>query len=169
MFEKFMIGTVVLGAGIGLMMPSGKADQKIDAVSVKPAAPPTQSYSADHVIEKAPNGHFYVEAMVNGQLIRFVVDTGATTVALTKADAQRAGIAFSTDLFSVIGRGASGDVRGEDVAIHRIAIGQKEAFDVSGVVLDDGLDTSLLGQSFLSQLGSLTISGDRMVLRWRLS
>ncbi len=160
-----MIGTIVIGAAIGLMMPSGKADRIDAVVSAPPAASSTQSYSADHLIEKAPNGHFYVEAMVNGQLIRFVVDTGATTVALTKADAQRAGIAFSTDHFSVIGRSASGDVRGEDISIHRIAIGQKEAFDVSGVVLDDGLDTSLLGQSFLSQLGSLTLSGDRMVLR----
>ena len=163
MFGKIIFATLVVGAAFGLMVPvtptKSPALLAVQHVAV-PAAP-----SIDTVINRSENGHFYVDAQVNGQLVHFVVDTGASNVALTKADAQHVGLPFSAEQFTIIGRGASGDVYGQQVKIGRVAIGQKEAFDVDGAVLDDGLDVSLLGQSFLSRIGSVTISGDQMILR----
>ncbi len=118
----------------------------------------------DKVLRRQSDGHFYVDAMVNGQLIHFVVDTGASDVALSIKDAQHIGLAFSPDEFEVIGTGASGPVRGKRVVLKNVAIGQKEAFDVSGSILD-GSEISLLGQSYLSRIGLVKISGDEMLLR----
>jgi aspartyl protease family protein len=165
MFARFVIGTIVLGIAVGLMMP---------APSTPPAAaPPPLAAKAvaktepalDQVIERSDDGHFYVNAEVNGQLVRFLVDTGASSVVLTMADAKHVGLPFSEGQFSVIARGASGDVSGQVMKIGRVAIGRKEAFDVSGAVVAEGLDVSLLGQSFLSRIGTLVIDGDRMILR----
>jgi aspartyl protease family protein len=134
------------------------------AVAVAPPAP-KKSQAIDTVLRRHDDGHFYVDAEVNGQLVHFVVDTGASTVALTKADAERAGISFLPSEFRVIARGASGNVKGEEIRINHIAIDQKEAFDQRGIVVDDGLDVSLLGQSFLSQIGTVLIDGETMTLR----
>ena len=89
----------------------------------------------------------------------------ASSVVLTMADAQHVGLPFSPEHFRPIARGASGDVRGQLVKIGRVAIGRKEAYDVDGAVVDAGLDVSLLGQSFLSHIGTVVIDGDKMVLR----
>jgi aspartyl protease family protein len=114
---------------------------------------------------RAHDGHFYADAMVNDRLVHFMVDTGATSVALTKQDAINIGEQFSESDFQVVARGASGDVMGKETVLHHIAIGQKEAWDVRAAIIDDGLDVSLLGQNYLSQVGQVTIVGDTMTLR----
>jgi aspartyl protease family protein len=165
MFNKFIIATIGFGIAVGLMVPGPGAPpptQPIAALS-KPVSKPGSS--PDNVIERAADGHFYVNAEVNGQLVRFLVDTGASSVVLTMADAKHVGLPFAPEQFRVIARGASGDVSGQVMKIGRVAIGRKEAFDVEGAVVAEGLDVSLLGQSFLSRVGTLVIDGDKMVLR----
>jgi aspartyl protease family protein len=100
--------------------------------------------------------------MVNGALVHFMIDTGASIVALTRADAQRAGISLSGDRAEAMGAGGSVEV--VPVTIDRLAIGPLEARGVRGAVADQ-LPVSLLGQSYLEQVGSVEIRGDRMVLR----
>lgn len=141
------------------------------------AAPPTQrvetletpSRPADTggavVLQREADGHFYTEAFVNGTPVRFMIDTGASSVALTRGDAQRAGMFLSENDFNQVGRGAGGEIRLRSVVFDRVAVGNIEARDVQGVVIGGDGDMSLLGQSFLATLGSVTIEGDRMVLR----
>jgi aspartyl protease family protein len=117
------------------------------------------------VLPRDPDGHFYTDAVVNGTTIRFLVDTGASTVALTRADAEQAGMFYSENDFNQVGRGAGGDVPLRSVTLGRVAVGTIEVRDVRGVVIGGNSDVSLLGQSFLSTLGSVTIEGDKMVLR----
>ncbi len=116
------------------------------------------------MIERSSSGHFFAVADVNGEPIRLVVDTGADTVALTQDDAKRAHVAFDPALFEVVGSGASGDVRGQEVTIDSIVLDGKRAAAVRGVVLE-GLSMSLLGQSYLAKLDSVHISHDTMRLR----
>ena len=165
MFAKFIIGTIAVGVAVGLMVPAPSTSPSVQPV-VAVAKPVTAPEPAiDKVIERSDDGHFYVDAEVNGQLVHFLIDTGASSVVLTMADAQHVGLPFSPGQFRVIARGASGDVSGQILKIGRVAIGRKEAFDVDGAVVADGLDVSLLGQSFLSRIGTLVIDGDKMVLR----
>jgi aspartyl protease family protein len=165
MFKKFIIGTIGVGLAVGLMIPAPSPPPTVEPVVTvaKPMSAPEPAI--DKVIERSDDGHFYVDAEVNGQLVHFLVDTGASSVVLTMADAIHVGLPFSSDQFRVIARGASGDVSGQIMKIGRVAIGRKEAFDVEGAVVADGLDVSLLGQSFLSRIGTLVIDGDKMVLR----
>jgi aspartyl protease family protein len=116
-------------------------------------------------LTREPDGHFYTIANVNGTPIRFMIDTGASTVALTRADAQQAGMFFSENDFNEIGRGAGGEIALRPVTLDRVAVGKIEAHDVQGVVLGGGGDISLLGQSYLARLGGVSIEGDTMVLR----
>ena len=100
--------------------------------------------------------------MVNGARVHFLIDTGASMVALTSADAQRAGIALPSQ--RVTAMGAGGEFEVIPVTIDRIAIGSVEARDIQGAVARE-LPVSLLGQSFLEQVGRVEINGDRMTLR----
>jgi aspartyl protease family protein len=146
---------IVAGVAIGLALPGAKpAPAAVPPAATAPAPAPT-------VIDRAESGHFVTVANVNDEPIRFVVDTGADMVALTQEDARRAHIAFDPNRFEVIGRGASGPVRGQVVQIAGIDLDGKRAHEVRGVVLADS-DVSLLGQSYLRRLNTVSISGDTM-------
>ncbi len=115
-------------------------------------------------LDRAPDGHFYADARVNGTNVHFMVDTGATGVALSVEDASRVGLPYYASEFTAVGRGASGEVRGKLVTLDRVTLGGKSVSSVSGAILE-GSEMSLLGQSFLGQMGSIEIKGDTMVIR----
>jgi aspartyl protease family protein len=97
--------------------------------------------------------------------LRFLVDTGASVVALNKADAERLGLYWHPGELSTIGRGANGDVIGKPVMLDRLQVGELSAQNVRAVIIPEGLDVSLLGQSFLSQVDNVSISGNQMTLK----
>lgn len=115
-------------------------------------------------LPQAPDGHYYLRADVNGAMIDFVVDTGATDIVLSEADARRAG--FSPNDLDYIGRAqtANGEVRIAPVRIDRFAVGPIEDLGVRAVVNEGELDASLLGMSYLQRFRSVEISGGRLVL-----
>jgi aspartyl protease family protein len=115
-------------------------------------------------LPRAPDGHFYADALVNGQPVAMLVDTGASTVALTITDAQRLGLAVDPAAFQVVGSGASGPVRGAPVQLDTVALGPFSDGPVRAVVVE-GLDRSLLGQSWLGRLDQVRIEADTMTLR----
>jgi aspartyl protease family protein len=114
---------------------------------------------------RAPDGLFYVDGAINGQPVRFVVDTGASMVVLTESDAQRAGVVRNSDGPTVEAQTVSGKSTMAHVTLASMQIGSTGNAAVPAAVAPDGLGVSLLGQSWLSQLASVTIEGDRMILR----
>lgn len=170
-------GSNLVWAGIGLIAfafltptfreaapRAAEPDKPAPYSATAPAQPasPISINMASRELVRAADGHFYADAMVNGAQVHFLIDTGASMVALTPADAQRAGIALPAERASA--HGAGGTIEVIPVIIERIAIGPLEARDVAGAVARE-LPISLLGQSFLAQVGRVEISGDRMVLR----
>jgi len=129
------------------------------------STPVTTITGAASEIVRGADSHFYVNAQVNGATIRMLIDTGASIVALTRADALAAGIAAGPGEFSAEGVGVGGTVRLKPVTIDRLAVGSLAANAVPAVVVEDTLPVSLLGQSYLSRLTSVEIKGDRLVLR----
>lgn len=117
------------------------------------------------ILDRQPDGHFYADVSSNAQSLRFLVDTGASVVALTAADAQRLGLFWNYNELQHIGRGVNGDVTGKPVEIAELRVGALTAYNVRAVIIPDGLDVSLLGQSFLSKVGHVTISGNQMTLK----
>lgn len=133
-----------------------------EAASFAASAAPVSGQGT--TLNRGPDGHFYADAQVNGVIVHFLVDTGASGVALSAADARRVGLPFFHTEFAAVGRGASGEVRGKLVTLDRVSLGGKSVDNVSGAILE-GSDMSLLGQSFLGRMGTIEISGDRMVIR----
>lgn len=115
------------------------------------------------VIKRDQSGQFHVNVSINDQPTQFLVDTGADSVALTVADAERAGLTVNPDSFQPILKTASGDGWGTLVTLDRLQLGETELHNVEAVVVKD-LPVSLLGQTVLSQLGRVELKGDRMVL-----
>ncbi|MGH6615593.1 retropepsin-like aspartic protease family protein [Sphingomonas sp.] len=154
----------VTGIAIGLAIPTAKPKVTAAPAAQPAAAVPAKDVPVETVLDRMPSGHFLAVADVNDEPIRFVVDTGADTVALTMEDAKRAHVAFDPSQFQVVGRGAAGDVRGQEVRIADIVLDGKRATDVRAVVLE-GSDMSLLGHTYLRRLRNVQISNDKMTLR----
>lgn len=115
-------------------------------------------------LERQPDGHFYADVRINGATVNMLVDTGASAIALSREDAQMAGIATSIGMNGVVGEGADGPVHGEFARLESVELGPLSASGLDAVILNSGTK-SLLGQSFLSKFASVQIEGDRMVLR----
>jgi len=160
---------IATGIAIGLALPGDPAPKPAAAAPTparasRPAPPASETRRHfDTVLPREADGHFYASAEVNGQRLRLLVDTGASMVALTIADARRAGIPVEPERFTEIGRGASGPVRGQRIVIDRVVLEDKRIGPVEGAVVE-GLEVSLLGQSFLSRLASVRIDAWEMRL-----
>ncbi|MDM8168361.1 TIGR02281 family clan AA aspartic protease [Roseovarius sp.] len=115
-------------------------------------------------LPRAADGHYYLTADVNGAPIRFVVDTGASQIVLTKADAETAGLA--TEELSFVGRAftANGEVRTAPVRLERVEVGPLVDEDVRAVVNEGELDQSLLGMEYLQRFTSVEITNGTLVL-----
>lgn len=120
--------------------------------------------AGETVLERQGDGHFYADALVGSSSTHFLVDTGASVVALTGADAEAIGLDWNDADLTAIGRGASGTVYGVPVRLERIELGGFEATNVEAAIIPQGLDVSLLGQSFLSKLQGVRIDGNQMII-----
>lgn len=174
---KQVIPLFVIAVLVGWFMPaSDPAASPVAATTIgtTPGSPPIDANAGrkpnlppsagELVLDKQKDGHFYAEGMANGQSVRFLVDTGATIVALTDADAQRLGLFWNYSELQQVGRGVGGDVTGKPVEISELRVGGMTAYNVRAVIIPQGLDVSLLGQSFLSKVPHVGISGDKMTL-----
>lgn len=117
-------------------------------------------------LRKHPGGHFVVRGNVNGAAVEMLVDTGASSVVLKPADAEKAGIDTSSLSFTIPVSTANGATYAAPVRLKSITIGPIELTDVEALVAKPGnLNESLLGMSFLRRLRSYEFSGDFLTLR----
>lgn len=115
-------------------------------------------------LERGSNGHFYTEARVKGVPIYAVVDTGASVIALTGADARKIGLTWNASEVETVARGASGDVRGVIRRVDSVDVGGIVVRDLEVMIIPEGLDITLLGQNFLGRVTSVEMRGGSMVL-----
>lgn len=113
---------------------------------------------------RAPDGHFYVAAQVNGAPVRFMVDTGATNMVLTPEDARAAGIDTGALQFIQPTYTANGRVMSAPVQLESVAVGDATDLDVSASVSGGELGQSLLGMRYLDRWSSVRIEGDTLYL-----
>lgn len=116
-------------------------------------------------IVKAADGHFWAEAKVDGRAVRFLIDTGATAVALSQTDAKRLGIDTKALDYSYRVMTASGETRAASVKLASISVAGAQVRDVDALVVEKGLETSLLGMSYLGRLSSFQATPRALVLR----
>lgn len=124
-------------------------------MSARPDAPSaaTPARGRSVVVPRDAYGHFRVDGRVDGRHLQFMIDTGASVVALTAEDAATLGIHPSAHDFTVPVRTANGTVSGAPVELGLVEIGDVTVRNVAALVLPDGaLGENLLGLSFLSRL-----------------
>jgi aspartyl protease family protein len=175
-----LLAVALVGIGMALIGPREPAAAVAAAAPDRTVAPAAAAPAASTVafrpgepslvpgqavtIPRGADGHFTAQAQVNGQAVAMMVDTGATNVALSTDDARRLGLPVDPASFAVVGTGASGPVVGQRVMLDGVAVGDRHVAGVEAVVVQ-GLDRSLLGQSYLRRLEQVAIAGDSMTLR----
>lgn len=113
---------------------------------------------------RSAGGHFYINAVVNGRPIEFMVDTGASDIVLTKRDAKAVGFDVENLDYTSAYRTANGMTFGAPVVLDMLEIGNYHAGSLPASVNQGELDHSLLGMRFLDTMKSYTIEGDKLVL-----
>jgi len=131
------------------------------AVAMADSQAPAETAS----ISKAADGHYWAEADVDGHAVHFLVDTGASAVALTVADAQRLGIDTSGLNYAYKVATANGQARAARITLASVSIAGARVDDVQAYVLDGGLETSLLGMTYLGRLSAFEATPNSLILR----
>lgn len=117
-------------------------------------------------LRASQDGHFYANATVNGVSVRFLVDTGASSIALSAEDAGRLGFDPANLEYFLPVTTANGRALAARVTLDEVRLGSIAFAHVTAAVMPPGaLDRSLLGMSFLDRLSGFELAGDRLVLR----
>ena len=133
------------------------------AVATPEPAPSAGSRAA--FIDREDDGHFWARADVSGTQVKFMVDTGASIVALTYFDAQRLGLEPEELDFDSEIRTAGGVTYGAPVTLESIRVGKVKIENVNAVILRTELEQSLLGMTFLGELHSYEVRQGQMIIR----
>ena len=102
------------------------------------------------VLAAGAGGHFLTAGTINGRTTRFMVDTGATTIAISADEARRLGIKYEQGE-TMYGSTANGMVKGYRIRLNSVRIQNVEVFDVEAAVLPMPMPYILLGNSFLTR------------------
>jgi len=144
---------------------SGRAGARPPVESLARTHTPERRHSRQFEVQAARDGHFYVDAEINFRSIHFLVDTGATIVALRESDAASAGIRPHATEFEHPVQTANGTTKGAYTQLDRVMIDDIEVRNVRALVLpDDQLSISLLGGSFLNGIERFEVRDGRLVL-----
>ena len=117
------------------------------------------------VLMSDSRGHFVNQGLINGRVMQFMVDTGATTVAIGKPDADRMGLDYQNGQ-PVIMNTANGVAQGWRLRLNSVRIGEVEVLNVDAIVTPQAMPYVLLGNSFLGSF-QMTRNNDQMVLEKR--
>jgi aspartyl protease family protein len=116
-------------------------------------------------VARAASGDFAIIAQINGARVSMVLDTGASSVVLTRDDAKAAGLPLEVLSYSANIDTANGRTFAAPVTLDRVAVGGLVEHSIAALVAQPGqLNTSLLGMSFLNRLQSWEVRGDRLLL-----
>ncbi len=128
-----------------------------DAVEKVPGTSPL-------VVKRSPEGFYFVTASLNGVPTRFMIDTGANTMVIKQADADKAGLVpRGTVRMQTVG----GEIRAPKTRIPMMTLGTSEALHVEAVIVGNHLETSLIGTKALAQFGPVILDGPKLALTGR--
>ncbi|HEX6859043.1 MAG TPA: TIGR02281 family clan AA aspartic protease [Caulobacteraceae bacterium] len=161
MFRYALIGILAFGAAAVAVKAVVRLDEARQAQAPAAVSAPM---AATARIERSGDGHYWADGEVDGEPVRFLVDTGATAVALTPDDAERVGLnprGLDYDLEVVT---AQGRARAAKVMLETLSVDGAEVDDVEALVIEQGLQTSLLGMSYLGRLSRFEASPQALEL-----
>jgi aspartyl protease family protein len=171
---RSVIGVAAVAFATAVLVPR----YLMQHAATTPVAPITLAAHSDTPVEPNPEntraivvapdsrGHFRVDARVDARPMDFVVDTGATMVALTARDAAALGIHPAASDYTIAVSTANGASRAAPVTLNKVEIGSITIRDVTAMVMpENALSENLLGMTFLSRLQRYEYSNGRLVLQ----
>ena len=162
-FAAVMIGLGTFMAQMADRMSSASATSAPHATVAVATNAPAGSRSLN--ISRDIRGHFETEGRIDGQRIGFMVDTGASVVALNETSAARFGLRPSRSEYNATVTTANGTIKAARARIAMLDVGGLVVRDVDAMVLPDAaLSENLLGLSFLSRLKRFAYANGQMVL-----
>ena len=120
--------------------------------------------SGEMIINLAQDGHFYMDVEINESPIRFMIDTGASDIVISTAEARRIGIKTEKLNFNKSYQTANGISWGASVVLKTIKVGNMVFYDVPASVNSAEMGTSLLGMSFLRRFKKYEFYRDKLIL-----
>jgi aspartyl protease family protein len=164
-FATLALAASVLVPRYAVRMSAKPAPIVLTARPVGPSVASAAANSRSVVVPRDARGHFQVDGRVEGRHLSFMVDTGASVIALTASDAARLGIHPAQREFISEVKTANGSVRAAPIRLDMVEIGNLVVRDVAAVILpDEALSDNLLGLSFLSRLRRFEYSDGKLVL-----
>jgi aspartyl protease family protein len=163
--------TAAIMAGLGIFMaqmadkltPASASTSSVKQTAM--VATPAQAGLRSLNIPRDPRGHFQTDGRIDGQRITFMVDTGASVVALNESSAARFGLRPTPGQYTANVSTANGTVKAAPARIEILDVGGLIVRDVAAMVLpDEALSENLLGLSFLSKLKRFEYANGQMVL-----
>ena len=152
--------TVVMLATRAPVFRAARAEAAISAANAEAARGGRQA-----TIAKSADGHYWADGEANGGHVRLLVDTGATAVALTPRDAESLGVDLGALRYSNRIVTATGQARAAPVKLASLTVSGARLENVDALVVDRGLDTSLLGMTYLGRLASFQATRQALVLQ----
>jgi aspartyl protease family protein len=165
-FILFAIFALIAAALVpGFVDKTGGTPAPSPATATRDAAPAASSGGRTLTVRRDKRGHFQVQARVDGRHMDFLIDTGATVVAIPEKEAARLGIRPTRREYTVQMKTANGTVPAAPTQLRMVEVGGIIARDVQAVVMpDEALGENLLGMSFLSRLRRFEIADGKLML-----
>jgi aspartyl protease family protein len=169
MRNLMILAAVLAGLGTYMAQMADKMSPAPASASASPARAPVPTVAQASVrsldIPRDPRGHFFTDGRIDGQRVNFMVDTGASLVALNEKSAARFGLRPSRSDYNATVTTANGTIKAARTRLAMIDLGGIIVRDVDAVVLpDEALSENLLGLSFLSKLRRFEYANGRLVL-----
>jgi aspartyl protease family protein len=162
----FAVAALAIAGLMPKVMSSVGSAGAPQAEQVRNAAPAQTSANYRTVsVRSDASGHFRVEGSVDGRRLDFMVDTGATSVALRERDAARLGIFPRPSDYTGRSSTANGVIRVAPVRLSSLEVNGIRIYDVNAVVIpDESLGVNLLGMSFLGRVRRFEMANGRLVM-----
>jgi aspartyl protease family protein len=169
---KQTVRNIALWLGVGAVLVLGYSyqDELLDLgqrlrADLIPGTP-LQTAAGEMVISASAGGGFHANGSVNGTPVRFLVDTGASSIVLTPGDARRLGIDLDNLVFNRAYETANGIGYGASTVVDELTVGHIRLTNVPVSINQAPMRSSLLGMTFLNRMKSFNISGRKLVLRY---
>jgi aspartyl protease family protein len=155
-----LIAVLLLQVGISAMEA-----EKSDAAFEFGSRPTVTVKGSETIVPMASDGHFWVEAEINGQAHEFLIDTGASFTGMGRAAAQAAGITSAQDILPLELETANGTIQATIGRARSLSFGGITVQNLEVAVPVRGLDkTNVIGMNLLSQLASWRVEGNKLIL-----
>ncbi len=162
--KAIAVATLIVAGVFGWAAGGGFSHFKAAPAAVAGDSQTPHESGGTVILSAGWQGHYFTDGDVAGKSLNFIVDTGATTVALSPDQARWVGVDVDHRIYDRSMQTASGVTQAATVTLPQLRIGDIQLLNVPAVVVNSNSKVALLGQSFLSRIDKVSIESDRMTL-----